>query len=174
MTTLDQLSEVECLVNVMRCLLRELGKSLAKVRVEGPRVNHQPSFNNVFTKLVLMNHALDCSVEHLLRLFLKHVPHRRLLHVTDPAGVLSVHFIFFLSPSHVLVCRVYDHTVVTKLSRSNGLVSRFVLPSEVVSTQYCDTTQRHAGSIEQVPGLALVLDGTVHRLRVYIGLFVHK
>lgn len=102
--------------------------------VKGPRVNHEPSPNDVFPKFVFMNHALDCSVEHFFRLLLEHVTHRGLLHITNPARVLSIQLILFLAPSYMLVCRVHDHTVVTKLSRSNRLVSRFVLTSEIVST----------------------------------------
>ena len=41
-----------------------------------------------------------------------------------------------------------------------------MLATEVVSAQYSDTTKRHPCGIEQVPGLALMLDSHVHALRL--------
>jgi len=135
MTTFDQLSEVEFIVNIGRCLLHKLRKPLLEVWMEGSWVNHEASAQDVFTKPVLRDHALDSSIEHLSRLPLEHVPHRDLLQVSNIASVLTVQLILFLPARHVLVCRVDNHTEVTVFSSLIRDVSRLVLPSQVVGRQ---------------------------------------
>jgi hypothetical protein len=170
----DQLSEVEFLVKVGRVLLHKLRKPLLVVWMEGSWVKEEASAQDVFTKPVLRDHALNSSVEHLLILPLEHMFHRDLLQVSNIASVLAVQLVLSLAACHVLDLRVDHYTVVTVFSSLIRDVSWLVLPSQVVSGQSRDTTQGHAGGIEQVPGLTLELDGAVHRLRIHIGLLVNE
>ena len=74
--TLHKLAEVERLVDVVRLLHRELRQSLLVVRMEVAWVNEEPLGEDVFSKLILGDHALDSVHQYVLGLALKHMLHR--------------------------------------------------------------------------------------------------
>eukprot|EP00354_Favella_ehrenbergii_P000571 CAMPEP_0170454264 /NCGR_PEP_ID=MMETSP0123-20130129/2580_1 /TAXON_ID=182087 /ORGANISM="Favella ehrenbergii, Strain Fehren 1" /LENGTH=224 /DNA_ID=CAMNT_0010716931 /DNA_START=344 /DNA_END=1015 /DNA_ORIENTATION=- len=130
--------------------------------------------HDVLPQFVLRHHASDGLMEDVLGAPLKHVLDGGGLHVADVARVIPVNFRVLLPASHELLGSVDHHAVVTMLTCIFGDIIGLVFTAEEVSCHARDAAERHPLRIEQVPGLALVLDGHVGALRLLARLLANQ
>ena len=172
MALFNKLTEIKHFVDIVMFLLCELRKTLLEMWMEGSGVNKQLFTDNVLSKSVLRDHTFNSGVKDPFRLFLEYMLHLSRLQVSNISRVLSIHFLLSFTSGHVLVCSVNNYTEVTMFTCSPCYIVWLVLSSQEVSCKSRNATQGHPRRIKKVPGLTLVLHGTVHGLRLNIRLSV--
>ena len=130
-------------------------------------MHNQMLLQDVFTQLVLGNHALDCPVDNLMRVFLEQSPHIVLFQTAEVLSMMSVHFEVLLSTCHMQILGVHNNTDVADVIFLR-IVEGLVFAADEDGAHAGHPAQGNSRCVEKMVGLPFVLDCNVARLRVLI------